>query len=233
MWKKFRSWPKAGQIGVWVALGLVALVGIGAVVGTEETTVPAPVTSTPQVDGSVDDSSDAPPAPEPTAPAGDTLPGDGTFVVGAEMKPGLWKGNDASGGYWATLKNVSGELDAIVANDNVASGNAYVQVGGAARYFEANGFTEWVKVPAKPTGPKATSFPGEGMYMVGVDIAPGTYRAKSDGSGYWARLSNASGELGGIIANDNVLSSTTTIVEIRSGDAFFKTSGFDQWTKAG
>ena len=58
-------------------------------------------------------------------------------------------------------------------------------------------------------------------------------RAKSDGSGYWARLSNASGELGGIIANDNVLSTTTTIVEIRSGDAFFKTSGFDQWTKAG
>lgn len=172
-------------------------------------------------------------APEPAAPSGTTLPGEGTFVVGSEMKPGLWKGIDASSGYWARLRNASGELESIIANDNVGSGNAYVQVGRGDKYFEANGFSEWVKMPAKPSGPKASSFPGEGMYMVGVDIAPGTYRATSDGSGYWARLKNASGELGGIIANDNVLSSTSTIVEISPGDAFFETNGFGQWKKAG
>jgi len=215
------------------ALAALAVVGlaVGAAGCTSETTSDAEGGTEAPADGAAQVESVA--SEEPAAPPGTTLPGEGMFVVGSEITPGLWKGVDASSGYWARLKNASGDLGSIVANDNVASGNTYVQVARGDKYFEANGFGEWVKVPAKPTGPKATSFPGEGMYMVGVDIAPGTYRAKSDGSGYWARLRNASGELGGIIANDNVLSTTTTIVEISSGDAFFDTNGFGQWTKAG
>ena len=33
MWKKFRSWPKGGQIAVWVVLGIIAFGIIGAAAG--------------------------------------------------------------------------------------------------------------------------------------------------------------------------------------------------------
>ena len=47
------------------------------------------------------------------------------------------------------------------------------------------------------------TIPGSGIYLVGDDIKPGTYR--SEGSRcYWARLSGTSGELEHIIANENV-----------------------------
>lgn len=43
---------------------------------------------------------------------------------------------------------------------------------------------------------------GDGVYGVGTDIAPGTYRGEVTGEwGYWARLSNTSGMISGILAN--------------------------------
>jgi hypothetical protein len=67
------------------------------------------------------------------------------------------------------------------------------------------------------------------MFMVGVDIKPGTY--KSSGEGYWERLSDASGEFDGIIANGKP--EGNAIVDIKSGDKFFSTSGTGEWTRSG
>jgi hypothetical protein len=45
----------------------------------------------------------------------------------------------------------------------------------------------------------------DGTYQVGTDIEPGTYRGEVNGEfGYWARLSNTSGMVTGIIANNVV-----------------------------
>ena len=60
---------------------------------------------------------------------------------------------------------------------------------------------DWVLVTGAAAGPRATTFGGDGMYLVGVDIEPGTYT--SAGDGYWERLKSAVGGVDGIIANGN------------------------------
>ncbi|MFJ8232577.1 hypothetical protein ACIQ9E_21830 [Streptomyces sp. NPDC094448] len=87
---------------------------------------------------------------------------------------------------------------------------------------------------AKP-GP-ATSFEGDGMYLVGEDIAAGTYR--TDGAVeddlisncYWARHKDASGEFASIIANDNVKGQTR--VTVNKGE-YLEVKGCQPWKKAG
>jgi hypothetical protein len=71
---------------------------------------------------------------------------------------------------------------------------------------------------------------GDGTYIVGEDIAAGTYRAQGSGdSCYWARLSGLSGELGDIIAN--YLGSAKTTVAVGASDEAFETNGCCDWIK--
>ena len=49
-------------------------------------------------------------------------------------------------------------------------------------------------------GPAGTY--GDGIYLVGVDIVPGTYEGAVTGEvGYWARLKGTDGVVGSIITN--------------------------------
>ncbi|MGW4765266.1 hypothetical protein ACWEPD_26745 [Streptomyces pseudogriseolus] len=97
--------------------------------------------------------------------------------------------------------------------------------------------TETETVTAKPRktekpGP-ATSFPGEGEYLVGEDIAAGTYKTagSEDSFGcYWERAENASGEFDSIIAN-NILNGPGRVT-LNKGE-YFKTNGCDEWKKTG
>jgi hypothetical protein len=65
-------------------------------------------------------------------------------------------------------------------------------------------------------------------------IAPGTYTTKGPAtqvaSCYWARMRDASGEIGSIIAND--LATGRAIVTMAEGE-FFKTFGCKPWTRSG
>ncbi|MGW7260804.1 hypothetical protein [Streptomyces sp. NPDC054834] len=65
-------------------------------------------------------------------------------------------------------------------------------------------------------------------------IAPGTYTTKGpadQSSGcYWARMQDASGQAGRILAND--LTTGRAIVSLKDGE-FFKTSGCKPWTHSG
>lgn len=79
--------------------------------------------------------------------------------------------------------------------------------------------------------PKAKGkIPGDGTFRVGKDIKPGTYRGKPGmmGSCYWARMSDASGDMSSIIANDNI--EGPTVVTINSGE-YFKTNGCATWQR--
>jgi hypothetical protein len=63
---------------------------------------------------------------------------------------------------------------------------------------------------------------GAGTWVVGVDIAPDTYRNGGFMSGcYWERLSGFSGEFSDVIANN--FDSVRQIVEIKPSDAGFST----------
>lgn len=85
---------------------------------------------------------------------------------------------------------------------------------------------------AAPAGP-ATIFSGEGEYLVGEDIKPGTYRTAGpdDEFGcYWERAKDASGEFGSIIANNNLEGPGR--VTLNKGE-YFKTNRCKEWKSVG
>ncbi|MFW6205115.1 MAG: hypothetical protein ACOC96_09095 [Actinomycetota bacterium] len=74
------------------------------------------------------------------------------------------------------------------------------------------------------------TIPGDGVFLVGDDIEPGTYRGDgSSGTCYWARLSGTSGDLDDIIAND--LPQGPTVVTIAESDVAFETVGCADWVR--
>ncbi|MEV4557107.1 hypothetical protein AB0K51_08925 [Kitasatospora sp. NPDC049285] len=85
-----------------------------------------------------------------------------------------------------------------------------------------------------PSGP-ATSFPGNGKYLVGEDIEAGTYKTAGPADSvipncYWARYKDASGEFSSIIANGNVQGQTR--VTVRKGE-YLEVQGCSTWEKTG
>ena len=78
---------------------------------------------------------------------------------------------------------------------------------------------------------KEASFPGDGTFLVGDDIEPGTYRTQGGAGCYWARLSDLSGSVDGILANDNA--SGSAIVHIKKTDKAFQSKGCGGWEMVG
>lgn len=98
--------------------------------------------------------------------------------------------------------------------------------------------TATTSVSTRPSADKvaADGFPGDGTYVVGNDITPGTYRSDGPQGGlitscYWARLSSTSGEVNDIIANGATSGQTT--VTIATTDKAFTTTGCKSWKKTG
>ncbi|MFF4128335.1 hypothetical protein ACFYYP_32835 [Microbispora rosea] len=82
------------------------------------------------------------------------------------------------------------------------------------------------------SGP-AKTIAGDGQYLVGEDIKPGTYKtAGTDGdfACYWARLRNATGEFSAIIANDNITGPAR--VTLKKGE-YFETKRCQSWKRVG
>ncbi len=82
--------------------------------------------------------------------------------------------------------------------------------------------------PAAAAGPQ-TSITTDGTFVVGTDIAPGTYASAGpvgEGTCYWKRMSSA--DTNNII--DNALTKKPQVVQIEATDAKFKTNGCQPWT---
>ncbi|MFH9084300.1 hypothetical protein [Streptomyces sp. NPDC017673] len=176
-----------------------------------------------------DAKSDAKPAEKKAA-----FGGDGEYQVGTDVKPGTYRttGNDDGMCYWERAKDASGELDSLLANDNV-SGTSYVTIKPTDKLFKSSGCEDWEAVDPKAKGTPASSMDGDGgMFKVGTDIAPGTYRStgNADDSCYWERTKDAGHGLDSIIANNNVTG--TAVVTISPSDAYFKTNDCGTWKKA-
>ncbi|MDQ1059789.1 hypothetical protein QFZ23_003690 [Arthrobacter globiformis] len=128
------------------------------------------------------------------------LRGDGTYRVGTQIKPGLYKSTGGSFCYWARLRGFSGNVSDINAND-IVSGVTYVQILPGDVGFESDGCGAWTTVPS--TGARATSITRDGTYRVGIDILPGTYYGFASGDFcYWETLSGFTGTFNEIYDND-------------------------------
>ncbi|CAL9442424.1 hypothetical protein SUDANB58_02279 [Streptomyces sp. enrichment culture] len=161
--------------------------------------------------------------------------GDGDFRVGTDIEPGTYRttGNTDGTCYWERAEDASGELDSLLANDNV-TGTGYVTVKPTDKLFESSGCNDWEAVDPRAQGSPAVEMAGEGgMFRVGTDIAPGTYESagNTDDSCYWERAKDAEHSIDSVIANDNA--SGTAVVTIGSADRYFKTTGCQDWKKTG
>ncbi|MGW1076238.1 hypothetical protein [Streptomyces sp. NPDC002537] len=158
------------------------------------------------------------------------MSGSGTYQVGKDVKPGTYRSTgNKLGCYWERAKDSKGELESILANDNVV-GSSYVTIAADDKLFKTRGCKGWSLVGDEKTGTPKAEMSGSGMYRVGVDIAPGTYKAEGNKEGcYWERDKDALHGMESIEANENVTGSG--IVTITPEDAYFKTSGCKDWKK--
>lgn len=82
-------------------------------------------------------------------------------------------------------------------------------------------------------GPTGTTVAGDGRHVVGVDVAPGTYRSagppSGDGGCSWSRRTTSSRGTEAVVASG--VSRGPATVTIRRGDTAFVTRGCAPWTR--
>jgi hypothetical protein len=138
---------------IFFALGVVGCVAgiIIAAVGSSGSSPKADIPTVPA--GLVASSTGAPSAA--AGPKAD-IPGDGVFIVPAEIKPGTYravvpKPNNGAEGlpscYWARLKDTAGDISSIIANDTAAAGQTLtVTIKPTDKAFQTTGCGPWVKI---------------------------------------------------------------------------------------
>lgn len=167
-----------------------------------------------------------PPTPTPSVPNF----GEGTKLVGTDIQPGTYRSkNSGTGCYWARLTGMGGTTAEIIANDN-AFGPALVTIEATDTGFISRRCAQWTQ-DLSPLRADANAPFGDGTMIVGVDVAPGTWRAESASGCYWARTRGFSGKTDQIIANDNARG--PAVVQIAPTDKGFLSRRCGNWTKAG
>jgi hypothetical protein len=173
---------------------------------------------------------DTPTPTETPTPTPTPVPnfGSGVRIVGDEIVPGTYRNWSSQSCYWARLSGFSGEIGDIIANENVEGYEVVTIAPGDAGFESSSRCGRWSQDLSPVTESQNAPF-GQGTYIVGVDIAPGTWRSEATGSYcYWARLSGFGGTISNIKANDNV--DGQAIVAISANDAGFKSSRCGTWT---
>ena len=159
--------------------------------------------------------------PEPPKPLKTVISKNGTYKVGTQVKPGLYKATGTGNScYWERLDGFSGSLDDINAN-HFGSANVYVQITSRDVGFKTEGCGSWKQV--SNSGAKSSTISKDGNYRVGIDIKPGLYQGSGGGACYWANLDGFTGDLDDIIENDFTYG--LVVVDIPSWSTGFEKSG--------
>jgi hypothetical protein len=167
------------------------------------------------------------PTPKPQAPAVPSFSGDGNYIVGTDIQPGTYRTRVGSSGcYYARLKGFGGSSSDISANANTDA-PAVITISASDAGFQTSNCATWTENLSQITTSQ-TSF-SDGIFIVGTDILPGTYRSTGGDGCYYARLKSFGGTSSDIAANENT--DTSAIITIASTDAGFQSSGCGTWSK--
>jgi hypothetical protein len=156
-----------------------------------------------------------PPAPSPDA--GAITFGPGRHRVGDTVQPGRYFSNPDSGCYWERQSGVGGGAADTIAFGFVGfdAAQSIVDIAGTDAAFQANAACgAWSNQPRA----SAAGTIGAGTWIVGVQIAPGTYRADAATGCYWERLRDFSGTAAGVIASELVPRPGPAFVNVLPGD---------------
>lgn len=169
--------------------------------------------------------------PDGSVPPAPVAFGNGTFAVGRDVPAGTYRTRTASASscYWERERGFSGALGDIIAN-GISSDPQVVTIASTDVGFKSSSCVTWTNDLSPITASPTTPF-GNGIFLVGVDVAAGTWSAPASKGCYWARLAGFSGELKDLLANDN--NDAQVIVTIAASDKGFESSRCGPWTKIG
>lgn len=153
----------------------------------------------------------------------------GVFMVGTEVAPGLWRSASTTRScYWERLTGFGGTSADRITND-IGDGPRIVAIATTDQGFSSSGCAPWSRVTGPSRSNPDADF-GEGMFMVGGEVSPGTWRSNGTGTGcYWERLRGFSGESADRITND--FGDAPAIVTIAPTDVGFVSSRCGDWVK--
>ena len=163
--------------------------------------------------------------------------GPGLHMVNIDIEPGRYR---AAGNviYWARLSDTLGattygesdlslreKVEFIIVNGAPLAGPVIVDIDSSDVAFESVGDGLWILID-KTYQPEIKTTFGDGVWLVGIDIEPGTYQTKDDLL-FFQRLSNFSHEADGWIdiSFDNITVEGGTTVVIEPTDVGFQTVG--------
>lgn len=155
--------------------------------------------------------------------------GDGEFVVGSDIEPGVYETGELSSGFfggtctWARLSEASSDEDAIIVQRE-AEGHEVVEILDTDAVFVSEDCEGWFELEDldEPLNPIP-----EGTWVVGVHIEPGTYDSEGGGDCTWERLSDATRDPDAIIESEESPEAVT--VDILDGDFAFGSTGCGDW----
>jgi hypothetical protein len=148
----------------------------------------------------------------------------GEFRVGVDIDSGTYRAIEPIGEfcYWERVSGFGGSDDELIAN-SAGVGPRVVTIAATDAGFISTDCGVWTADLSPLPGPL-----GDGVWIVGTDIQPGTYTSTDDGSlCYWERLSGFGGTPDEVI-DSRPLDGITT-VEIMPTDQGFGSSRCGTW----
>jgi hypothetical protein len=172
--------------------------------------------------------SSAPASPEITPPP----PGSGTFsngtwLVGEEIAPGIWRAVRSRACTWKRLSSIEGPVENVVGSGSYLT----VELKPSDAAFSSDGCGWWSQILTPPSASPTEPF-GPGTWLVVEEIAPGLWQNSDSSEGCsWARLSRLDGEPSATTAHGSGFS--VLVVEITKADYAFDSWGCGTWTRLG
>jgi hypothetical protein len=176
----------------------------------------------------------AAPTPAPTpVPTPAAAFGPGQYLVNSKIPPGRYFADpNGTGCYWERESGLGGGVNDIIANDFVGydARQLIVDILPSDLAFMGNATCgNWFTTPRQPA--QSTIPPGQ--WLVGDQIAPGTYMATVGAGCYWERDRDFQGGIRSIITNNFIAAAGPALVSINPNDAGFTTDGdCGTWTRA-
>lgn len=84
--------------------------------------------------------------PEYAPPVADRVTGDGMWLVGKQIQPGVYQSNAGASCYWERLAGLSGSYADLIDNGGFRRGPKLVEVRSSDFAFSSQRCGEWVKV---------------------------------------------------------------------------------------
>lgn len=121
----------------------------------------------------------------------------GEYLVGRDILPGIYQG-EGSSCYWERRSSANGSFTSLIANGG-PEGQFYIEVLESDFLFTTKCKVNLLRELPAPAADMPKSI-DPGMYLIGIDIAPGMYKGEGDYC-YWERLRKVDGSFNSIITN--------------------------------